>query len=161
MSDFFDNFIKKIEFTMEEKELKAKDIPGGYALCFNGDCTDKDKCLHYQAKLLTDGDYYKGQAVFPAAWQNGKCRCYNEKKLVQKAWGFSLLYRNIPSYMKAEARRSVSSLFGNGNGQYYRAHHGEIMISPKRQKEIIEVLAKFGNTEEVELDHDVKVWDFD
>ena len=146
---------------MKEIKLNVKDIPSGYALCFNCDCADKDKCLHYQAKLLKAENCYKGQAVYPVSWQGGKCRCYNEKKLVQKAWGFSQLYRNIPSYMRAEARRSVSSLFGCGNGQYYRAHHGEIMISPKRQEEIMEVLAKYGSTEGIKFDHYVSVWDFD
>ena len=146
---------------MKDIKLNVKDIPSGYALCFNSDCGDKDKCLHYQAKLLMADRCYKGQAVYPAAWQDGKCCCYNEKKLVQKAWGFSNLYRNIPSYMRAEARRSVSSLFGCGNGQYYRAHHGEIMISPKRQEEIMEVLAKYGSTEGIKFDNYVSVWDFD
>ena len=146
---------------MKEIKLNVKDIPSGYALCFNSDCAEKDKCLHYQAKLLMADRCYKGQAVYPAAWQDGKCHCYNEKKLVQKAWGFSNLYRNIPSYMRAEARRSVSSLFGCGNGQYYRAHHGEIMISPKRQEEIMEVLAKYGSTEGIKFDNYVSVWDFD
>ena len=146
---------------MKDIKLNVKDIPSGYALCFNSDCAEKDMCLHYQAKLLMADNSYKGQAVYPAAWQDGKCRCYNEKKLVQKAWGFSQLYRNIPSYMRAEARRSVSSLFGCGNGQYYRAHHGEIMISPKRQQEIMEVLAKYGSIEGIKFDHYVSVWDFD
>ena len=145
---------------MEEKELKSKDIPSGYALCFNSDCEKKENCMHYQAQLVADVRD-KGAAVYPAAWKDGQCRCYSEKKLVQNAWGFSQLYRNIPSYMRAEARRSVSSLFGSGNGPYYRAHHGEIMISPKRQKEIMEVLAKFGSTEGVKFDHYVVCWGFD
>ena len=144
---------------MEEKELKAKDIPGGYALCFNSDCKKKDSCLHYQAALVADARD-KGQAVYPAAWRDGKCRCYSEKRLVQNAWDFSQLYRDLPSYLRAEARRSVSALFGSGNGQYYRAHHGEIMVSPKKQKEIMEVLAKFGNND-VKFDHYVTEWDFD
>ena len=145
---------------MEEKELKAKDIPGGYALCFNSNCADKEKCLHYLAQQLVADESYKGQAVYPAAWRGGKCRCFKEKKLVKNAWGFSQLYRNLPSYMRAEARRSVSSLFGSGNGQYYRAHHGQIMISPKRQEEIMEVLKQFGNTD-VKFDHYVTAWDFE
>ena len=145
---------------MDNNELKAKDIPSGYALCFNSDCEKKDCCLHYLAQQLVGDEYNKGQAVYPAAWKDGKCRCYHEKKLVQKAWGFSQLYRNLPSYLRAEARRNVSLLFGSGNGQYYRAHHGRIMISPKRQKEIMEVLKPFGNTD-VKFDHYVKVWDFD
>ena len=145
---------------MEEKELKVNDIPSGYALCFNSDCEKKDSCLHYLTQQLVGDEYNKGQAVYPKAWQSGKCHCYNEKKLVQKAWGFSQLYRNVPSYLRAQARRSVSALFGNGNGQYYRAHHGQIMISPKRQEEIKEVLKQFGNND-VKFDHYVTVWDFD
>ena len=45
---------------MEEKELKAKDIPCGYALCFNDACGLKDKCMHYQARLLTAEGRYAG-----------------------------------------------------------------------------------------------------
>ena len=144
---------------MENIELKAKDIPGGYALCFNSDCDNKEKCMHYQAQLVAE-ERDKGSAVYPAAWKDGKCRCYKEKKLVQNAWGFSQLYCNLPSDLRAEARRSVSALFGSGNGQYYRAHHGWIMVSPKRQEEIKEVLKQFGNND-VKFDHYVKVWDFD
>ena len=83
---------------MEDKILKESDIPMGYELCFNGGCADKDTCMHYQAMLLTSADRYKGNAVFPTAWQDGKCRCYHEKKLVKKAWGFTNLYNNVPHY---------------------------------------------------------------
>ena len=81
---------------MEDITLKAKDIPGGYALCFNSDWADKDHCLHYLAQQLVADKKNKGMAVYPTAWQNGKCRCFREKKLVQNAWGFSQLYRNVP-----------------------------------------------------------------
>ena len=145
---------------MEEKELKAKDISSGYALCFNSDCGDKEKCMHYQAGLVADVRD-KGAAVFPAAWRGGKCQCSSEKKLVQNAWGFSQIYQNVPKYVKAEARRRVSATFGQGNGPYYRAHHGEIMVSPKQQEEIMKVLSTFGSTEGIKFDHYVTAWDFD
>ena len=145
---------------MEEIELKSNDIPSGYALCFNSDCAKKENCMHYQAALVADVRD-KGQAVYPAAWRDCKCRCYSEKRLVQNAWGFSQLYENIPKFMRAEARRRVSALFGSGNGPYYRAHHGENMLSPKEQEEIMEVLKKFGSTEGVKFDHYVTAWDFE
>ena len=72
---------------MEEKELKVKDIPWGYALCFNDACSLKDKCLHHLARLMRSDGRDIGQAVFPTAWQDGECRCFREKKLVKKAWG--------------------------------------------------------------------------
>ena len=55
---------------MEEKELKAEDIPKGYPLCFNNECADKDRCMHYQARLLMPKERYYGAAVYPTAWED-------------------------------------------------------------------------------------------
>ena len=56
---------KNKKFTdMEEKELTYKDIPMGYALCFNSECTKKDNCMHYQAMLLKQDGRNYGNAVF-------------------------------------------------------------------------------------------------
>jgi hypothetical protein len=68
---------------MEEKVLTAKDIPWRYPLCFNNECADKDRCMHYQAWLLTPKDKFSGAAVYPTAWEDGQCRCFQEKKLVK------------------------------------------------------------------------------
>ena len=35
-------------------------------------------------------------------------------------------------------------IFGRGNGQYYRAHHGEILLSPKQQEDILRIVSQFG-----------------
>ena len=146
---------------MEEKELKAKDIPMGYPLCFNSECGNKDRCMHYQAWLLMPKERNSGSAVYPTAWENGQCRCFREKKLVKKAWGFSRLYDNVPQRRKAEARECVHALVGGGNGPYYRVHHGENMLSPQKQEEILAVLARFGSVEGIEFDHYVTDWNFD
>lgn len=146
---------------MEEKELTAKDIPMGYPLCFNNECAQKGKCMHYQARLLMPKSRYYGSAVFPTAWEDGECRCFREKKLVTKAWGFTRLYDNVPQRQKAEARQRVHALFGSGNGPYYRVHHGENMLSPRQQEEILEILAKFGSIEGIKFDHYVMNWDFE
>ena len=121
---------------MEDKILKESDIPMGYELCFNGGCADKDTCMHYQAMLLTSADRYKGNAVFPTAWQDGKCRCYHEKKLVKKAWGFTNLYNNVP-------------------------HHGEILLSPKQQEEILQIVSQFGPLDGIKFDGYKTDWDFE
>ena len=55
---------------MEEKELKAKDIPWGYALCFNDACSLKDKCMHHLARLMKSDGRDIGQAVFPTFWRS-------------------------------------------------------------------------------------------
>ena len=92
---------------MEERELKAEDIPMKYPLCFNGECGDKDRCMHYQA------------------------------------------------------RQCVHALFSGGNGPYNRVHHGENMLSPQKQEEILAVLAKFGSIEGIRFDHYVTDWNFE
>ena len=146
---------------MEEKELNVKDIPWGYPLCFNSECADKDKCMHYQAMLLMPKDRYYGSSVFPTAWEDGKCRCFHVKRRVTKAWGFTKLYDHVPRRQKAEARECVRALFGRGMGPYYRVHHGEKMLSPKEQEEILKIVAQFGSIEGIKFDHYVTDWDFD
>ena len=147
---------------MEEKELKAKDIPMGYAQCFNDACKRKDACMHYLARVLTgQQDRFTGQAVYPTAWQDGECLCYCEKKLARKAWGFSHLYDNVPHYQKAEARQCVRSYFSAGMGPYYRVHHGENKLTPKQQDDIMQILAQFGSTEDIRFDHYEMDWDFE
>ena len=79
---------------------------------------------------------------------------------MQKAWGFTHLYDNVPQQDIAKARQSVRSYFSGGNGPYYRVHHGENIISPEKQDEILRILAKFGSTDGIRFDHYVEAWDF-
>lgn len=145
---------------MEDKELNRQDIPMGYPLCFNSECTEKDRCMHYQARLLVSLERHYGSAVFPTAWQDGPCKCFREKRLVKKAWGFSHLYDNVPQRQKAEARQCVHAFFGRGNGTYYRIHHGENLLSPEKQNKIMKIIARFGSTDGIKFDHYVTDWDF-
>ena len=145
---------------MEEKKLTYKDIPMGYPLCFNDECARKDCCMHYQARLTLPEGHHHGPAIYPTAWQDRACKYFREKRFVQKAWGFTHLYDNVPQRDKAEARLCVRSSFSGGNGPYYRVHHGENMISPEKQDEILEILAKFGSTDGIRFDHYVEDWDF-
>ena len=116
--------------------------------------------MHHLARLMKSDGRDIGQAVYPTAWQDGECRCFSEKKLVKKAWGFSKLYDKIPSRDRAEARQCVRSYFSNGNGPYYRAHNGENKLSPKQQTDILAIIAKFCPIDGVRFDHYVTDWDF-
>ena len=145
---------------MTEKELKYENLPYGFKVCFNSDCKLRETCMHYQAGLLQPADKLSGHAVFPQAWKSGTCKCYLEKKIVRKAWGFSRIYRNVPHNQKAEARMYVKSYFSSGNGPYYRYHHGENLLSPKQQEDIMKILADYGPTEDLAFDHYVTDFDF-
>ena len=143
-----------------KKPLLLKNIPCEYELCFNADCQLRDRCLHYQASLLQSDGRLKGPAVYPSAWKDGQCRCFSESELVQKAWGFTHIYDNVPSYKRAEARRCVRRYFSNGNGPYYRYHHGENKLSPRQQDDIMQILARFGSTDGLAFDHYETDYDF-
>lgn len=143
-----------------EKELKYENIPWGYSVCFNGDCSLRETCLHYLAGRLLPENRCSGNAIYPMAWKSGTCKSYREKRLVKKAWGFSKLYNNVPYRERAEARQCVRCYFSSGNGPYYRYHHGENMLTPKQQADIMQILAKFGPTEGLAFDHYVTDFDF-
>ena len=117
--------------------------------------------MHYQARLLMPEDRYHGSAVFSTAWQDETCKCFREKRLVQKAWGFTHIYDNVPHYQRAEARFCVRSYFSGGCGPYYRYHHGDNKLSPRQQADIMAILATFGSTDGIRFDHYETAWDFD
>jgi len=146
--------------SLMEKQLENKNIPSGFALCFNETCQLRKSCMHYQAYLLQPKERLSGPAILPSAWQDGECQRYCEEKLVKKAWGFTDIYRNVPYYLKAEARRKVKNYFSSGNGPYYRYHHGENKLSPRQQEDIIKILANYGNTEGLAFDHYEMDYDF-
>ena len=157
---FCSHLIVTLHKKMEEKKLTYNDVPTGYPLCFNDGCTKKACCMHYQARLLLPEGRQHGPAIYPIAWQNGECKCFREKRLVQKAWGFKHLYDHVPQRDRAEARRCVRTFFSSGCGPYYRYHHGENMLSPEQQDLIMKIVAKFGSTDGIRFDHYVTDWDF-
>ena len=107
--------------SLMENQLQNKNIPYGYALCFNEACQLRETCMHYQAYLLQPKDQLSGHAILPSAWKNGKCQCYCEEQLVKKAWGFNNIYKNVPYYLKAEAHRKVMNYFSSGNNRFTEA----------------------------------------
>ena len=145
---------------MEEKELTYQEVPTGYPLCFNHECAENACCMHYQAGLLLPEDHHHGPSIYPTAWLNGECKYFREKRLVQKAWGFTHLYDNVPPRDKSEARQCVRSYFSTGCGPYYRYHHGEMLLFPSQQDDIMKILTKFGSTDGIRFDHYVEDWDF-
>ena len=143
-----------------EKRLEYKNIPPGYEHCFNEHCQLRSKCMHYQVYLLKPDERIVGPVVYPSAWKSGHCLRFNEVKLVKMAWGFSQLYKNVPHYLQAEARRSVMHYFSRGNGPYYRYHHGENKLMPNQQEDIMNILSQYGSTEGLAFDHYETDFDF-
>lgn len=145
---------------MEEKDLRFFDAPSGYAVCFNEQCSRHEECMHYHIGTLVPPHKKEGQAIYPAAWKDGDCTCFHEKRPVKMAWGFDGLYKNLSKHEAAEARLLVRQYFNMGKSTYYRYHHGERMLSPKQQHDILELVALCGSIDGAEFDHYVDSYDF-
>ena len=55
---------------------------------------------------------------------------------------------------------SVKSYFSNGNGPYYRYHHGDNKLTPSQQQDILQILSKFGSTDNLAFNHYETDFDF-
>ena len=145
---------------MENRTLSFSDAPRDYALCFNNDCALHDKCMHYRMGQLAPDTKTSGNAVYPSALKDGMCLHFAETEPVRFAWGFNGLYTNLPKDMVSRARKALREYLGNGASAYYRYHNGERLLSPARQKEIIDFIGSFGSTEGLEFDNYVLQYDF-
>lgn len=145
---------------MEEKKLVFEDAPWGYALCFNSQCEKSGRCLRYQVGLVAPANLEVGKAIYPSAWKNGDCRHFHEKRMVKLAWGFNNIYAHLTRGQASDIRSSIRAHLGSGMSAYYRYHHGERMLTPQQQKEILDIVARFNYKGDATFDHYVLTWDF-
>lgn len=145
---------------MEERKLSFQDVPSGYQLCFNSKCPKADECLRYQSGMLAPDTMTQGAAIYPAACKNGACQYFRTCKPVQMAYGFNNLYRHLPSPLASMARIRIRAFLSSGMSTYYRYHHGERLMSPRLQQQILDIMAGYGSTEGLSFDHYVTTYDF-
>lgn len=145
---------------MEEKQLLFEDAPWEYPLCFNSECKLCDTCMHYQVGLLAPANRQSGHAIYPSAWKDGDCRFYREKRLVQYAWGFDGLYKGLTKGQATDIRSNLRVHLSSGMSTYYRYHHGQRLLTPQQQKEILEICDHFAPDNESKFDHYVTSYDF-
>ena len=103
---------------MDEKELLKKafkygNVPSNITYCFTEPCPMKDKCIHYLSALYKNEETDRGDAIFPNALKNGKCKYFAPLRVVKMAWGFDKLFaemkvKDAPS-LRAEMRDYLGS----------------------------------------------------
>ncbi len=134
-------------------------MPNAFAVCYNSHCTRCQECLRFAAGKQQLGRM-TGAAVYPQAWKDGDCCCFRKNSKVTMAWGFSHLYRHLDRKRAAEARSRVQAYFSAGAGPYYRYHHGERMLTPAQQQDILRLMSQFGPADKLRFDHYVEAYDF-
>lgn len=123
--------------------LNKQRIAYSWPYCFNTGCQLQAECLRYQAALVLDSSVTSGTAVFPSVDLHGKCPLFKPIRSIRTAWGFERLFDNVRTPDAPTLRRMLKDLL-NGNGNYYRYHHGTRRLSPDQQKSIRQLFARMG-----------------
>ncbi len=145
---------------MNNETLDMGPVPFTFPVCFNHQCAQREQCLRFTAGQQLPADRLKGLAVYPQAWQEGPCKCFRSNEVVLMAWGFSKLYRHLDRKTTAQARMAVQRYFSAGQGPYYRYHHGERLLTPAQQQDILDIVNGYGPTDDQPFDHYIPTQDF-
>ena len=73
---------------MDEKELLKQafeygNVPSIITYCFTEPCPMKDKCIHYLSALYDKDKKDRGEAIFPNALKDGKCKYFTPLRVVK------------------------------------------------------------------------------
>ena len=150
--------IKIMKIDLSDANFARSIVRPGMAYCFNNACQMTDRCFRFIAGKYKSPSQTKGNAVYPDALQDGKCEHFITPRIINAAWGFKSLYREVTSSDLASMRLKVTAFLG-GKTAYYRYHRGEKLLSPE-QKEAIANLFKEKGYGEPSFDHRKETVDF-
>ena len=134
--------------TKMEQKYDFKQIPSGWRYCFHAQCPMKDQCLRYQTAQALPESYEMGEAVFPGALKNGRCRFFRKDEKVVLATGFLIAGNSQMSERFRAMRLSLTRYLG-GNGTYYLYRNGKKWLTPQQQADIRALFRRAGYKEEV------------
>ncbi|MBP3286524.1 MAG: hypothetical protein J6M15_06265 [Prevotella sp.] len=136
---------------MSEINFSWKDVPSGWALCFNQSCPLHEHCLRYQAGVLAPPDLTVTRCVTPRVLTGERCKVYASMEPVKMARGFSTIYQNVLKRDYTSLRKFMTSLL-SGKRYYYEYKRGERSLSPEQQSDIRQLFGSFGYKDSVHFD---------
>ena len=130
---------------MDEKELLKQafeygNVPSIITYCFTEPCPMKNKCIHYLSALYDKDKKDRGEAIFPNALKDGKCKYFAPLRVVKMAWGFDKLFAEI-KVKDAPALRAKM-----------REYLGKLKLLPEQQEYIKQLFDSYGY-HDVEFEH--------
>lgn len=128
---------------MKEK-IKASDIPHTYLLCMKQDCPKAANCLRRIAEQEMGDDVQQWSIISPKFQkkQTGECRYFRPANKQVYALGFIGILERLPYKQMQEATFRLQSCFGRRT--YYRMRKGERPLSPREQKNVLNLLKQCG-----------------
>lgn len=126
------------------EEHKLYEIPYGYRLCLNRECSKAPTCLRQMAEQKIS-DSVKFWSVISPKYQaalEGECPYYRVNEKIIYAKGFIGMLDNMPN---KHTKRVIPYLIREfGQRTYYRVRKGERLLDPSEQQEILTILKKCG-----------------
>lgn len=145
---------------MKEKDTSNQvNYPSKYVMCFNSACPKAEECTHHLATQHIRKDDVSGFAVYPTMQSVKVCPYYKRVRSIRAAWGFEAIFRDARQRDAPAMRERIKAYLG-GNAQYYRYHHGELLLTPEQQNWIISLFKEYGYSEGLTFDNYVDTIDW-
>lgn len=148
--------MKKME---KQGGMEGGDYPTKYLMCFNDGCTKAEECTHHVATQHIRPEVVMGMAVYPTMKNRMVCPFFKKMRTIRAAWGFDAIFKDVKQ-REAPALRAAMKAYLGGNGQYYRYHHGELLLTPEQQKWIVDLFKNYGYSDGLAFDHYVDTIDW-
>lgn len=132
-----------MELNLNDEKFVNSLVNYNMAYCFNDSCPKAKNCFRHMAVKFKKATHQMGNAVFPDALQDGKCKYFIRPRIIKAAWGFTPLYNEVKHGDVISMRGKVIGLLG-GKTSYYRYHRGEKLLTPELQNAIYEVFKASG-----------------
>lgn len=136
---------------MDNKELKWKNVPSDWALCFNQNCPMHERCLRWLAAQLAPEELTICRCVMPQALKKGQCPHFATAEKVRMARGFMHLYDKVLKDDYTSLRKTLTSML-SGKRYYYEYRRGDRLLSPENQEKIRQLFASRGYADSVRFD---------
>lgn len=142
-----------------EQNLLFSQIPYRWEVCFLPDCAQKESCLRHRMYAEACAGRKALYAVAPAARSGAECSAFVPIRTVRRAKGMRHLMDSLPARLSRQLKHELYTYL-NGRSNFYRYLHGEMLLSPAQQEEIIARVVRMDGDLSVEFDAYVDVLDF-
>ena len=138
---------------MKIPNFLPSEVPPTWSVCFHEKCPLRKTCLRYVAGQVKAAEFNHGPAVYPSALSGDKCELFHPIRVIQAAWGFRSLFRDVRHEDYASLRAEVRGMFGSDRN-FYRYNSGRYIVTPEKQAKVLAAFARRGyDTKNLRFEH--------
>lgn len=144
---------------MEKNNLNWKNVPEGWALCFNSECPLHESCLRWQAGKRAPQEVTVARCITPRALTGDWCVHFASMEPQTYAYGFSTIYQRVLKNDFTPLRKQMTEHL-QGKRYYYEYLRGERPLSPEQQQWIRRLFERYGYGDSVVFDRLQEAYNF-